>query len=260
MAITPAVFRVINYGGERSDSMRGGTAVEHFAVVGLGADEFEAAYGIGLPKKGALHVNANLSFVGSVQSVKQVAELGPALWIARVTYSQNGTFYFATRLSARTRFEIETMDLPILTEISGNTNEQQFVVREPRITVQRHAFFVSFTNITGMSARSIRNFLASNVKKTVFLDNYTDPFIGSIRYQLVGANLVEDAGQNKRIDTFFIHRTGLPEYPVQTFSNQSVTIPKLPPNAEYDVDVLAGEITVTDPLEVYGEAATIPWL
>ena len=249
MAITPAVFRVINYGGERSDSMRGGMAVEHFAVVGLGADEFEAAYNLGLPKKGTLHVNANLSFVGTVQSVKQVAELSPTLWIARVVYSQNGTFNFSSLIGSSLETGDEEIEMPVMIP-AGSAGW----VTYPRPFI-RGTFTKVVTSRLDIPMQPAANLIALN-KNKVYL-------FGGVEYQLQGARMVEDIGNNRRIDTYFSHRHLIRGFPAGYWyggANRSVAIPTLQPNAIYKPVEQLGEVFTIDALDAYGPGANLPWL
>ena len=253
MAITPEVWRIINYGGHRTDSTGGGSAVEHYAVVGIGPNEWAAAQSLGLPKKGNAHQHPEfVGLVGVVQEVSQIHELAPLLWIARVIYSVGGTFNFGTRINSSTQTFREKTQIPIISTISGGSLDPVFVERAPRLFIERFGLRKVDTRRTGISPDIIGLRAAENIGKIY-------QFQG-IRYQLENVWSATDASNVTRVQTTFIHRAPFVEFPLGRFAAQDIPIPALPQNAEYDWDVPGGIVGVTDPETTYGNGGFLPWM
>jgi len=250
----PAVFRVTDYGGEITRSSDGGSAIEYYAVLGLGPEEIDAAHDHGLPKVGGPHLNASLSFVGTVQSVQRVQEMPPSSWIARVRYSVGGTFYFGTRINSQGELVEYPLEVPVLKALNSpvDPSDTVFAERMPKTVIPRHGLVKVETRKTGVHVDVIARIAAQNVGR-IYIFN-------EIEYQFIGVKYMTDVNNVTRAETRFLHRRGIRAFPVAWWAEQSVPIPALPPNGDYDVNVGSGWVDVTNPTNLNAQGAFLPWL
>lgn len=258
-SITPEVFRVTNYGGYLSFAASGGEGVEYYAVVGIGPDEFDKATTLGLPKEGNPHVNPDLTRLGTVQRVSRVKECPPLLWIARVDYSQGGTFNFSTRLGSRLdMMEPEELSVPMFSRIGPNAYGS--ADRLGWNVIERFRYRRVESRQTTVPLGTVQRILSENIGKCYAFDD--------IAYRLAGAGAAYDAGNNGRIDTVFETNgtvSGIPLTGPGSVPGVDIAVPQLRPLFKYAVtwggdNGLVPSVSTLDPEQIYGIGGELPWL
>lgn len=240
----PVVYRVTDYGGEVSRTVKGGYAVEFYAVIGLSRHEFGRAYTLGLPKVGQLNVLSELSFVGSVQSVTCVLEKNPTSWIAKVVYTQSGIFNFTTTIGSEGASIWEDFKLPVISSRGDQQTRVYFEVL-PKTMIKRSGLVINITKRTGEDPAQINRITAINNGRIFLIDN--------VQYQLMSVQHYTNQNNETRVETRFVTRAALRGFPHGYWAFDSLEIPPLGPNADYAVDVTTGTIVASDPVAVYGE-------
>lgn len=259
----PEVALIRDYGVVYEQSASGGYGIEHYAVYGLTPPEVVTAQSLAppLPKVGLFHVDPRLSYIGTVQKVTPVQFLGPLGFIARVTYATGGTFNFSTRIGARYNDRLEYITLPVM----GRANNSWFSilpeVQQPRAMSTRVESVRYFGSVDAALDLIRRNIGLYYVKRGgVWINDFTRVPVPDDIYALTGANIVTDAGNNTRIDTYFMVRQRLPAFPSGTFAGQDVDIPELPPDGQYTSDARTGLIQIYNPVSLLNMGEPLPWL
>ncbi len=260
------VFRIIDFGGERVDSTRGGYGTEYYAVIGFGPDEREGPYTEGLPRKGAFHVHSEQGYMGIVQDVAQVKEIGPNASIFRVRYSVGGTFNFGTTIGSRGRTIVDVVTLPIFQKYTPEVGPPSYIQPNPPTTVMRYGIEACVSRRYVGSVDTIRNQSADNIGKLytqsggLFVPASPNTPAGRM-YRLSAVSFATDSGNNTRIDTYFHSFSGLPSYPPGTLPNfGDVNIPELPPNGAYIANVRAGSALVAQPSDLFQTGGALVWM
>lgn len=242
----PTAYRIIDYGGEVGTTTKGGYCVEYWAVVGLARNEWEAARSLGLPKVGDDHYNPELAaFVGTVQSVTCVQEMAPTSWIAKVIYTQGGTFNFTSRIGSEGRNSTEDYVIPIIRSAVTPQGDPFYFVPKPDKTIKRATSYAVYTHRTGESPTYINRVTAKELFKVFNIDD--------LFWQLLGVKHYTNANGETRVETTFSYRA--PIQPDNELYQSAVPIPALPANADYIVDInapLPSKIRVDDPAVLYG--------
>lgn len=259
----PEVRRIRDYPGTRRQSAQGGSGIEFYAVYELGPEEIATAQGLSppLPKIGSFSPDPRLAFMGTVQAVDIILEMGPLGFICRVTYSVGGTFSFSLKIGSRDSGTTEWIRLPVI----GKKGTSTFYSITPLVTWPRcrwtRAESTKYVGDVDAAADLIRANVGRFYAKRshVWINDF-----GGARptdsYRLTGANITTDASNNTRIDTYFASAQPLPAYPVNTFAGQKVAIPELPSDCLYSDDSDAGTIVIVDPFAQLPPGETLPWL
>jgi hypothetical protein len=257
-----SLYRITNLGGQLSRGASGSGGSEFYAVEGLNPYDMQGAINIGLPNIGEFHPSANAAYLGTVQAVQRVLEFPPNLVIYRIIYNTGGTFNFSIRLGARSQRIVEWLAVPTL---SGPGGVGPFISLEPS-RIPRYGFRRSETTRYVGNLDTINNVVSQNQGRLYFRDSnrwepVTDPQTPDVlHYQLAGVSIVTDASNQSRVETIFERRHAVKGFAPHEYPNVGdVTVPPLPSNGDYVIDVANGIIDVTSPLITYETGGDLFW-